>query len=657
MWATGSIKPAHQKKVDSNMCGIAGIVSLKNTPISGIDRRLRVMNDMISHRGPDGEGIWTSPNNGVGLAHRRLAIIDLSETGAQPMVGANGSVLVHNGEVYNFVELRQTLEQNWPFKGTSDTETILAAHEKWGNEAVNHFRGMWSYAIYNPQTNAFFASRDPFGIKPFYYAIVGDILYFASEMKAILPFLPDIETHEDAFADYVAFQFPLSEQTLFKGILQLMPGCTLSVKNGVVTTNRYWSPDYVNKSTKPDHELTEELRSLVDASMELHLRSDVPVGSYVSGGVDSSLIAILSAQQSSENKDMFHGKFTQFPGYDESNYAQLAADKAGGDLHQVDITANDLIDNLSKVIFHLDQPVAGPGSFPQYMVSKLCAEHVKVVLGGQGGDEIFGGYTRYVVGYLEHALGAAIDGTESPTSTPLPLKELVGQLGILREYKPMMRMLSAQGMFGPAASRYYRLAGRSADLQNEIDLNALPMGGVFERFRESFDGPGVSPDAAFDKMTRFDFNWLLPSLLQVEDRMGMAHGLESRVPFLDKPIVEFGAQLPMHMKVGGGHTKSIVRQACNDVLPQALLDRRDKMGFPVPLKEWFGGELRGFLYDHFTSQNASSRPWINQPAILAGLDDIGTFSRKLWGLLSLELWYQEFHDKAAQYKARGAATY
>lgn len=638
------------------MCGIAGIVSIKGTPISGLTRRLDLMNELISHRGPDGDGIWTNKQESVGLAHRRLAIIDLSETGAQPMIGANGAALVHNGEVYNFIEMREQLKSNWPFRGTSDTEMILAAHAKWGDAAVERFRGMWAYGLYDPDKNSFFAARDPFGIKPFYYAIVDGILYFASEMKALLPFLPAIETDPEAFADYVAFQFPLSEQTLFKGILQLMPGCTLSVKNGKVTTARYWTSDYQVKSEASDASLTEELRGLIDDSMRLHLRSDVPVGSYMSGGVDSSLIAILSAQQSAQNNDFFHGKFTQLPGYDESHYAQLAADKVGGNLHQIDITSQDLVDNLSKVIYHLDQPVAGPGSFPQYMVSGLCAKHVKVVLGGQGGDELFGGYTRYVVGYLEHALGAAIDGTESPTSTPLPLKELVGQLGILREYKPMMRMLSAEGMFGPAASRYYRLAGRAADLKNEIDLQALPMGHVFERFQESFDGPGIGADAAFDKMTRFDFNWLLPSLLQVEDRMGMAHGLESRVPFLDKPIVEFAARLPMHMKVGGGHTKRILRDACNDVLPPELLSRRDKMGFPVPLKEWFGGELKGFVTDTFNSENARSRPWINQPAILEGLGDIGAFSRKIWGLLSLELWYQQFHDQAATFKKRGLET-
>lgn len=637
----------------TNMCGIAGIVTLNGEPLVGLSRRLALMNQLIAHRGPDGEGIWTNVGSSVGLAHRRLSIIDLSMTGDQPMIGENGAALVHNGEVYNYIELRDTLNTHWGFRGTSDTETILAAHAIWGDKAVEHFRGMWSYATYNPTSNEFFAARDPFGIKPFYYAIVGTVLYFASEMKAILPFLPSIETDPDAFADYVAFQFPLSEQTLFKGILQLMPGCSLTVKNGRVATSKYWTPDYQSKSKSSDAELKEELRALVEDSMRLHLRADVPIGSYVSGGIDSSLIAILSSQNSKQNHNFFHGKFTQIPGYDESSFAQIASDKANGNLHQIDITASDFANNLSKVVYHLDQPVAGPGAFPQYMVSSLCSKHVKVVLGGQGGDEIFGGYTRYVVGYLEHALNAAIDGTESPTSTPLPLSELVSQLGILREYKPMMKMLAAEGMFGPAANRYFRLAGRASDLKNEVDLQSLPMASVFNRFEETFNSPGVSGDAVFDKMTRFDFNWLLPGLLQVEDRMGMAHGLESRVPFLDTPIVDFAARLPMHMKVGGGYTKRILREAFADVLPPELLARRDKMGFPVPLKEWFGNELKSYVTDTFSSQCAASRPWVNQPVILAGLNDIGAYSRKLWGLLCLELWYQQFHDQQHSFRKRG----
>lgn len=627
------------------MCGIAGIVSIDGTPVRGLKRKLELMLKMIRHRGPDGEGIWTDQDNRVGLAHARLAIIDLSETGAQPMVGPDQSVLVHNGEIYNYLELREELESDWRFSGTSDTETIIAAHAKFGDDAVKKFRGMWAYAHWNARTNRLIANRDPYGIKPFYYAVIDGAFYFASEMKAILPFLDDIETDADAFADYVHFQFPLSDQTMFRNVKQLLPGHSICIENGRIEISQFWLPTYGNAALGRSDEFEAQLRGLVQDSLRLHLRADVPVGAYVSGGVDSSLIAILSAGSSHHNRDFFHGKFTEFSGYDESSFAQIAANEACGTLHQIDITSQDFLDNISKVIYHLDQPIAGPGSFPQYMVSGLCAKHVKVVLGGQGGDEIFAGYTRYLIGYLEQALKSEIMGTADARFAPVGLAALTNNLGMLREYVPLMRTFFAEGLFGPPAERYFRLISRANDLAGEVDLGELPMAGTETRFKQSFDAAGITDNEALNKMTRFDFQWLLPALLQVEDRMGMAHGLESRVPFLDQPIVDFAARLPMEMKIGEGQTKRILRSSFADILPQQLVERRDKMGFPVPIKEWFSGSLSGYLYDVFSSQRAGSRPYLKQKAILAGLDDVGSFSRKLWGLLSVELWYQNFHDQ------------
>lgn len=632
------------------MCGIAGIFSLINQPIHDLDRRLKVMNKAIIHRGPDGDGIHISASQTAGLAHRRLAIIDLSPTGAQPMIGNDGMALVHNGEVYNYVEMHKELNNFWNFKGHSDTETILAAHAKWGDEAVKKFRGMFAYARWDDKNRRAFIARDPFGIKPLYYATVDDKFYFASEMKAILPFLPAIETDEQGLADYVAFQFPIHEQTLFKDIKQLPPAHKIIIENGQIKINKYWDVDYSSKANKSSKEFEEELRSLLEDSMRIHLRSDVPVGAYCSGGVDSSLIALLSANSSEQNRDFFHGKFTCLPGYDESQYARDVSKAAHGKLHEIDINADDMINNVSKVIYHLDQPVAGHGSFPQYMVSGLCSKHVKVVLGGQGGDEIFGGYTRYVIGYLEHALQAEIDGTANEISTPIALKDLIGNLAMLKQYKPMMKMFFANGLFEPFANRYYRLQGRAADLKNEIALEDLPMDDVFTRFESSFNGPKISQDAVFDKMTRFDYNHLLPALLQVEDRMGMAHGLESRVPILDKPIVEFAASLPMREKLNHGETKIILKNAFSDILPQSILNRKDKMGFPYPIKEWFENEMSDFIRDTFNSQKSANRPYTNHKEIIANLDNNAAFSRKLWGLLSLELWYQNFHDKATEIK-------
>ena len=634
------------------MCGIAGVVHLDGQPIPSLAGSLRLMDEMIAHRGPDGHGQWTNAANSAGLAHRRLAILDLSPSGAQPMVGPNGASLVHNGEVYNYIELRRELEGKWPFKSGTDTEIILAAYEAWGDACLDRFRGMWSFAIWDPKRNRLFASRDRFGIKPFYYAQVGRMLYFASEIKAILPFLPDIKTNPEAFAEYVTLQQPLSAQTMFDGVKQLMPAESLVVENGQVKVRKYWDVTYAPDRSQSARAYADELRGLLEESLALHLRSDVPVGAYVSGGIDSSLVAIMAARHADVNRDFFHGKFTQFPGYDESGYAEIAAKAAHGRLHQIDITAADFAANLSKVIYHLDHPVAGVGSFPQYMVSQLAGKHVKVVLGGQGGDEVFGGYARYLIGYFEQALRASIMGERPGEKFDVSLADLLPRIGLLREYVPTLRWFLADNLFGPIDERYFALVNRGGDLSAEIDLEALPLAHVRERFYAEFNAPGVGDTASFDKMTRFDFRFLLPALLQVEDRMGMAHGLELRVPLLDHPVVECAARMPLEVKFAGGEGKAVFKQAFGDVLPPELLQRRDKMGFPVPMREWVTGELNGWVRD--TLSSGADRPWINRRAVLANLDQFGAFSRKLWGLLSLEHWYQNFHDQGAHLRKRAA---
>jgi asparagine synthase (glutamine-hydrolysing) len=632
------------------MCGIAGAVQLDGQAIKGLSQRLKVMNALIAHRGPDGEGVWTSKSGSAGLAHRRLAIVDLTSAGAQPMVADNRTALVHNGEVYNFIELREELKPGWTFKSRTDTEIVMAAHAKWGDAAPEHFRGMYAYALWNENTQRLVAARDRFGIKPFYYAVIGRTLYFASEIKALIPFLPDVETHPEALAEYLTFQFTLGEQTLFRHVKQLPPAHMLIVENGEVKVRRYWDVNYSIDWNHTAKYFEEQLQDLLADSMRLHLRSDVPVGAYVSGGVDSSLIAILSASASGENRKFFHGKFTEFPGYDESSYAQFVADATRGELNVVDITSDMFRDHISKVIYHLDHPVAGPGSFPQYEVSALAAKHVKVVLGGQGGDEIFGGYARYLVAYLEQCLRAAIDGTYKSGNFVVTLESIIPRMGMLREYKPMLRQFWSEGLFGPLDERYFRLVNRSADTKDEIDWSSLPMVGVFETFRREFNRSNVGKDAYFDKMTHFDFKFLLPALLQVEDRMGMAHGLESRVPLLDQGLVEFAATIPADVKFKDGQSKHLLKHCFSTKLPRPITERRDKMGFPVPLKEWVNGSLNGFVRDMFSTQAARERGYVDNAKALAGLADMGAFSRKLWGLMSLELWHQNFHDRAGEFR-------
>jgi asparagine synthase (glutamine-hydrolysing) len=571
------------------------------------------------------------------------------------MTGTDGAVVVHNGEVYNFLELRSELSDRWDFRSRTDTEVVLAAHARWGDDAPDHFRGMYAYAIWDETARRMVAVRDRFGIKPLYYAVVDRTLYFASEIKALVPFLPEVATSHEALAEYLTFQFTLGEQTVFEHVFQLPPAHMLVVENGLLKVRRYWDVNYTIDWSHTPKYFEDRLRELVAESLGLHLRSDVPVGAYVSGGVDSSLIALLSANADEQNRKFFHGRFTDHPGYDESPYAQDVAGKAGGDLHIVDITADMFRDHVEKVIYHLDHPVAGPGAFPQYEVAALAGSHVKVVLGGQGGDEIFGGYARYLVAYLEQCIAAAIDGTYRNGNFVVTLESIIPRLGVLREYKPMLRSFWKEGLFGPLDDRYFRLINRSADMKDEIDWSALPMGRVLERFKQEFNRSNVGKDAYFDKMTHFDFKFLLPALLQVEDRMGMAHGLESRVPFLDQKLVEFVATIPADIKFKDGQAKHLLKHCYHKTLPRPILERRDKMGFPVPLKEWMSGSLRDFVHDIFSSQAARSRGYVDNDKALAGLADMGAFSRKLWGLMSLELWHRQFHDQASAIRKQAFA--
>jgi asparagine synthase (glutamine-hydrolysing) len=634
------------------MCGIAGIANISLAPIQSLSSHLHTMSRLIAHRGPDGAGEWQRHNQSVGLVHRRLSIIDLSEAASQPMSGGNGTVIVFNGEIYNYKELRQALSATWKFKSQSDTECILAAYEKYGDACLDHLRGMFAFAIWDEQHQRLFCARDRFGIKPFYHCVVDDVFYFASEAKALLPFLPEIATDRSALAEYLTFQYTIGEKTLFEGIRQLLPAHALSVEDGRIKTWRHWDVRFEIDFDHSSSYFRKHLRELVDESLALHLRSDVPVGSYISGGIDSSLLHILANRGAASCPLGFHGRFKEYAGYDESHYAELAVERTEGKLHIADITAADFSNYIRDVIYHLDFPVAGPGSFPQFMVSKLAAEHLKVVLGGQGGDEIFGGYARYAIAYFEQCVKAAIDGNYHNGNYVVTIESIVPNLGLLREYKPLMTEFWREGLFAPMDQRYFRLIDRSTDIRDEIDWTALDRRQVFEDFSKIFNNSNnVKKEAYFDKMTHFDFKCLLPALLQVEDRMSMAHGLESRVPLLDHPLVEFAATVPADVKFKGGNMKHLIKSEFADDLPPEIVNRRDKMGFPVPLKQWFDGELSGFVQEIFQGMVEKQRPYINPKAILKNLGSESRFSRKTWGLLCMELWYQAFHDRASEWRS------
>ncbi len=630
------------------MCGICGAIDLKGRPVPDLGRKLEVMSELIAHRGPDDSGVWVHENGHVGLGHRRLSIIDI-EHGQQPMSDEAGRWIAYNGEVYNYLELRTEIGGD-PFSTDCDTEVVMRAHDRWGVESLERLRGMFSYAIWDEQTGELVCARDRFGIKPFYYAVVDDVFYFASEAKALMPILPSIETDLDGLKDYLAFQFCLDGKTLFEGVRELQPGHYLRVRRGVAEPRRYWEVFYDIDFDHDSDYYEEQIAELLDESVGLHLRSDVPVSAYLSGGVDSSAVAALAARDQGGLK-AFTGKFSEDPRFDESPYARLVASERGLDLTEVDIGVEDFLETIEDVAYHMDYPAAGPGSFPQYMVSRAAAEQVKVILGGQGGDEIFGGYARYLIAYFEQCIKAAIDGTLHDGNFVVTYESIIPNLVTLRDYKPMLRDFWREGLFEDLDARYFRLINRAHGVKDVVDTSRLGDYSPFETFRGIFNTPNVGHEAYFDKMTHFDFKTLLPALLQVEDRVSMAHGLESRVPLLDHRLIELAATIPADIKFRDGEMKHVFKRAVGPLLPKQIFERTDKMGFPVPLTEWLGAGARDFVSDILSSKAAKGRELFDNAKVLDGLNSEGRFGRKTWGMLSLELWQRAFHDRERDFKA------
>jgi asparagine synthase (glutamine-hydrolysing) len=629
------------------MCGISGHFS------NPIDRELKrrmvkAMTDRIAHRGPDGEGIWISNDGRIGLGHRRLSIIDL-ETGSQPMVAADGNALVFNGEIYNYKELRQEL-QDYPYQTQSDTEVILAGYKKWGVGVVDRLRGMFAFVLYDAKSGDLFCARDPLGIKPFYYATTKSGLVFGSEVKALLPHLDRIAPEHRALKEYFVFQLQMGDRTLFEGVKQLEAGHSLLLaKDGSHKLHRYWKPEYKPSSANAS-QVVEELRSVLKESVHLHTRADVPIGAYVSGGVDSSFVCAMAKEGHEHEMVGFTGRFDGFDGrFDESQYARDVGAKLGIKIYERTITADDFKNTFAKLVYHMDYPEAGPGSFPQYCVSELASQHRKVVLGGQGGDEVFGGYARYMVALLENALGASIDG-RSTVPGNLSLADIHGNLTVLKQYRPMMQGLMSEGIFGPIDQRYFKLVSRAPELSKIVDLDALDSEKPFDRFREILVRSGASSESPMTVMTGFDLVSLLPGLLHVEDRVSMAWGLESRVPIVDRNVFEFAARVPENIKLPKGELKGLLRSAVAPYLPSSIMDRKDKMGFPTPLNLWMKKDLGNFIREIFLVGAERKRGFYDPSDLLKHMEGEGDYSRNIWGLMNIEMWMQTFVDRASEYR-------
>lgn len=629
------------------MCGLVTILSSGR---SLADRQgvLAAMLDRIAHRGPDGEGRIHIPDQAL-LGHRRLAIIDLDH-GAQPMCAEGGRYsLVFNGEIYNYLELRQALiQQGQHFETFSDTEVLLKLLIQEGTQAIQRLNGMFAFLFHDRETNRWIAARDPFGIKPLYYTSAKDELLFASEIKALLAH-PDVHASRDdqALQQYLSFQFCLDEKTLFAGIHKIKPGFYFVGQGHEIRQKVcYWDTNYQIDQYHTEDYFIDRLRATLEDSVRIQMRSDVPLGGYLSGGLDSSLICTLAAQHLDAPMAMFHGRFAEGAAYDESAYAKAIIETTKGAYFEVVPTAQDFVDTLPGLIYSLDEPLAGPGLFPQFAVSKLARQHVKVVLGGQGGDEVFGGYARYLAGYLEQAIKGAIFETQEEGKHLVTLESIIPQLPLLKQYRPLLSQFWSHGLFEDMDARYFHLIDRSQGINGILHPETLAgfnKEALFAEFQKVFNHPDTQ--SYINKMTHFDQKTLLPALLQIEDRVSMAVSLESRVPLLDTRLVDLVTSMPPPLKFQGGRAKHILKKAIRNLLPPKVLDRQDKMGFPVPLQEWMlGGTVRDFVGDTLLSSRSLQRGIFKPEALNNMMTSQGVGGRQLWGALSLELWHRSFLD-------------
>jgi len=625
------------------MCGIVAIINKNGRPVE-FDVLSR-MADKLAHRGPDDEGHLIAGS--IGFYHKRLSIIDLV-SGQQPMT--NGPVsIVFNGEIYNYIELKNALKRNGhSFQTTSDTEVILHMYQEHGLEFISHLNGMFAFLLYDREQKQIIAARDHFGIKPLYYYNVDGHLIFASEIKAILEH-PAVVAEPDyrSIQDYIIYQYVLNGETFFKGVKKLLPGHFLQIdlESMYIRTVKYWEPDFTVDTHHTEEYFVFQLRKLLEDTLKIQMRSDVPVGTYLSGGMDSSIVTLLAARQYPGKLKTFTGAFKEGPEFDESSYAREVTKACNAEMYEICPTETEFIDVLPRLIYYMDEPAAGPGLFPQYMVSRLASKEVKVVLGGQGGDEIFGGYTRFVIAYLEQAIKGAIFETHEEGEHIVSLSSILPNLPCIKQYAPMLHRFWGTDLFEPMDRRYFCLVDRSEgnlstlsdDFRSNFDFER-----IFSRFEEIFNHPNTL--SYYNKMVHFDMVASLPALLHVEDRVSMAASLESRVPILDHRIVDLITRMPPSMKFKGAEMKYILKKAVKDMLPSSILNRKDKMGFPVPLHLWTKNSVGDFFRDILLSPTCKDRGIFNLNEIEKVIEQEKEFGRRLWGLVNIELWFREFID-------------
>jgi asparagine synthase (glutamine-hydrolysing) len=631
------------------MCGIAGIVSSARLRPDDRDRAT-AMRDVIAHRGPDDAGLFVDPQ--AALAHRRLSIVDLA-AGHQPLANERDNVwIVFNGEIYNHAAVRGELEsRGHRYKTRSDTETIVHAYEEWGDACVDRFRGMFAFAIWDAARRRLLLARDRLGIKPLYWTRAGDRLLFGSEIKSILASgLVRAEANEHALPELLGTRYLSGTETLFKGVHRLLPGHTLVFENGETTIRQYWdvpagesNPDVERLS---DADATERFRCLLEESVRIRLMSDVPLGMFLSGGLDSSAIAALMARMIDRPLQTFSVAFKE-RSFSELEYARQVSTAIGADAHEVVIDDRDFFGALPRLIWHEDEPIAHPSSVPLYFVSDLASKHVKVVLTGEGSDELLAGYGKYPRALVNWRAGAAY------AAVPEALRQwiaasLVPQLpGRLGRYARRSFLAVART---PEAMFFDNFASIGLRRQSSLLAPAVAAGATPDRAygpsRAYFDRPN-GRSTTLDRLLYADLKTYLVELLMKQDQMSMAASIESRVPFLDHHVVEFAAALPPRMKLRGFTTKRILRDAVRTLLPESILTRQ-KMGFPVPFALWMKGPWQSMARDVLLDRRTRERGIVAPGAVedLIARHAVGTQEGgdAIWSLLNLELWYRTFID-------------
>jgi len=627
------------------MCGIVGRFNfLSGAPVDA--RLIQRMCDLLAHRGPDGEGMHV--DGAVGLGHRRLAIIDLSPAGRQPMGDADGKAwITYNGEVYNFPELRAEFEaRGYPFRSRSDTEVILAAYRAEGPDCVKRLRGMFALAIWDAGERTLFLARDRAGKKPLFYTVDGHGIAFASEPKAFLAdaaFKP--RPNLPAISHYLTYQYVPSPLSAFEGVFKLPPAHWLLVRDGRISTGRYWRLRYQPKRRMTEAAAVDELLARLREAVRIRLISDVPLGAFLSGGLDSSTVVALMTELGAAPVRTFSIGFEE-SAYDERHHARVVADRFGTDHHEF-VVRPDAAAMFDKLVWHYGEPFADSSAIPTYYLAELTRRHVTVALNGDAGDENFAGYERYLAhvtatrsarlpGAVRRAIAAVARGLPVGAG-PRSVLARARRFGEVLNDPPERRYARWMSHFDSTLKRelctddFQRAAGH-------VDSEAL----IEQAYRAS-DGPDLV-DATLD----VDVQTYLPDDLLVKvDIATMAHGLEARSPFVDHEVMEFCASLPSDLKLRGRVKKYLLKRVAARFLPDSIIER-PKMGFGVPVDHWFRHELKDFARETLLGAPARDRGYFRAQTVRRLLDEHvegkGHWHYQLWNLLVLELWHRLYID-------------